>query len=105
MTTASSGENAEEQKEEDIQQEIVSAVEEAAKEGVVDEQEREMIESVIEFRDTTVGQIMTSRPEIMGLEISAKLPEVKAALEESMAGKPVANAETKAYGCSIKYAH
>jgi len=29
---------------------------------------------------------------------------VKAALEESMAGKPVANAETKAYGCSIKYA-
>ena len=42
-------------------------VEEGEKEGVVDEEEREMIESVIEFRDTTVGQIMTARPEIVGL--------------------------------------
>src|SRR5262249_29267915 len=58
-------------------------VEEAAKEGVVDEQEREMIESVIEFRDTTVGQIMTPRPEIIGLEITAQLLEVKKTLEES----------------------
>src|SRR5436190_20368210 len=82
-STASSGENPEEQKEEEIQQEIVSAVEEAAKEGVVDEAEREMIESVIEFRDTHVGQIMTSRPEIIGLESTAKLDEVKRALEES----------------------
>lgn len=29
---------------------------------------------------------------------------VKAALTEAMAGKPVANATTKAYGCSVKYA-
>ena len=56
-----------------IEQEILSAVEEGQKEGVVDEQEREMIESVIEFRDTTVGQIMTPRPEIIGLEIGATL--------------------------------
>lgn len=30
---------------------------------------------------------------------------VKVALEEAMAGKPVANAQTRAYGCSIKYEH
>jgi peroxiredoxin len=30
---------------------------------------------------------------------------VKVALEEAMAGKPVENAQTRAYGCSIKYAH
>ncbi len=29
---------------------------------------------------------------------------VKVALEEAMAGKPVANAKTKPYGCSVKYA-
>ena len=29
---------------------------------------------------------------------------VKSALEESMAGKPVSTAQTKAYGCSVKYA-
>jgi len=38
-------------------------------------------------------------------DIKGSTNYVKAALEESMAGKPVANAETKAYGCSIKYAH
>ena len=48
-----------------IEQEILSAVEEGEKEGVVDEQERQMIESVIEFRDTQAGQIMTARPEIV----------------------------------------
>lgn len=29
---------------------------------------------------------------------------VKAALDEAMAGKPVTTAETKSYGCSVKYA-
>jgi hypothetical protein len=28
---------------------------------------------------------------------------VKAALDEAMAGKPVSNANTKPYGCSVKY--
>ena len=28
-----------------------------------------MIESVIQFRDTTAGQIMTARPEIVGLRL------------------------------------
>jgi putative hemolysin len=83
ISSASRGEDPVVQKEEDIAQEIVSAVEEAEKEGVVDETEREMIESVIEFRDTHVGQIMTSRPDIMALESASTLQEVKKALEES----------------------
>jgi peroxiredoxin len=37
-------------------------------------------------------------------DIKSSTNYVKAALEEAMAGKPVSNAETKAYGCSIKYA-
>jgi hypothetical protein len=28
---------------------------------------------------------------------------VKVALEESLSGKPVTNANTKPYGCSVKY--
>ena len=66
-----------------IEQEILDVVEEGQKEGVVDQQEREMIESVIEFRDTQVGQIMTARPEIVALELHASLAEVKRTLEES----------------------
>ncbi len=67
----------------EIEQEIMSVVEEGEKEGVVDVDEREMIESVIEFRDTQAGQIMTARPEIVGLELQASLTEVKRTLEES----------------------
>jgi CBS domain containing-hemolysin-like protein len=66
-----------------IEQEILDVVNQGQKEGIVDQQEREMIESVIEFRDTQVGQIMTARPEIVALEIHASLPEVKRTLEES----------------------
>ena len=68
---------------EEIEQEILSVVEEGEKEGVVDEQEREMIESVIEFRDTTAAQIMTPRPEVVAIEQSAALQQVKQIIEES----------------------
>lgn len=66
-----------------IEQQILSAVEEGEKEGVVDVEEREMIKSVIEFHDTTAGQIMTSRPEIIALPVEATLAEVKQLIEAS----------------------
>jgi putative hemolysin len=66
-----------------IQQEILSVVEEGEKEGVVGEEEREMIESVIQFRATTTGQIMTARPEVIALPLDSALPAVKQTLEES----------------------
>jgi CBS domain containing-hemolysin-like protein len=66
-----------------IEQEILSVVEEGQKEGVVDAQAREMIESVIEFRDTQVGQIMTPRPEIVAIEVHSNLSEVQRTLIES----------------------
>lgn len=68
---------------EQIEEEILSAVEEGAKEGIVDEQEREMIESVIEFRDTTAGEIMTPRPEIVAIELPASITDVKQIVEQS----------------------
>ena len=37
-------------------------------------------------------------------DIKSSTNYVKAALEEAMAGKPISNAQTKAYGCSVKYA-
>ena len=36
-------------------------------------------------------------------DISSSTNYVKVALDESMAGKPVSNATTKPYGCSVKY--
>jgi putative hemolysin len=69
--------------EQEIQQDILSAVEEGEKEGVVDEEERQMIERVIAFYDTTAGQIMTARPEMVALETDATLAEVKKLIEQS----------------------
>ena len=68
---------------EQFEQEILSAVEEGEKEGVVGEEEREMIESVIQLRATTAGQVMTARPEIIALPLNATLATVKQTLEES----------------------
>ncbi|MGD0141484.1 MAG: hemolysin family protein [Tepidisphaeraceae bacterium] len=73
----------EEQSESQIDDEIMSAVEEGEKEGVVDEQEREMIESVIEFRDTTAGHIMTPRQDVVAIPVDVPLEQVKNAIEES----------------------
>lgn len=66
-----------------IDNEILSAVEEGEKEGFVDEQEREIIESVIEFRDTTASHIMTPRQDIAALPIHATLEQVKNCIEQS----------------------
>jgi putative hemolysin len=64
-------------------EQILSVVEEGEKVGVVDEQEREMIESVIEFRDTTAGHVMISRPDVVSLPVNATLQQVKEAIEKS----------------------
>jgi CBS domain containing-hemolysin-like protein len=57
------------------QEELLNVVEEGEKEGVVDEEEREMITSVLEFRDTTTGEIMTPRTEVVGIDTRSSLSE------------------------------
>lgn len=75
------GPQSEEQEQREIEDQILTAVEEGEKEGLVDEQEREMIESVIEFRDATAGEVMTARPDIVALRADTPLSQVKAAIE------------------------
>jgi magnesium and cobalt transporter len=72
-----------EQLEEEIEAEILSVIEEGEKEGVVDESAKEMIESVIEFSDTTAGQVMTARPDIVALPIDSPLSQIRQTIEES----------------------
>ena len=69
--------------EQQIEQDILAAVEEGEEQGVVDEQEREMIESVIEFHDSTAGQIMTARPDIAAIDVKSNLQQVRRTIEES----------------------
>jgi CBS domain containing-hemolysin-like protein len=68
---------------EEIGEEILSVVDQGQKEGVVDPLERAMIESVIRFRETSAGQIMTPRPEMVTIELPATLADVRRIVEGS----------------------
>jgi putative hemolysin len=68
---------------EQIEQEILSVVEEGEKDGVVDRQERVIIESAIGFHDTPVTQIMTQRAEIQAIPADASLARVKAVIQQT----------------------
>ena len=67
---------------EEIEEELRHVVEEAERGGHVDETERDMIESVVELRHTTVEQIMTPRTEVQALEYTDDLNEVKQLIDE-----------------------
>ena len=64
---AGASESTEETEEEDAKQEILHAAAEGAAEGLVDEEEVEMIESVMEFGDIDAAQIMTPRTDVFAL--------------------------------------
>jgi putative hemolysin len=52
-------------------------------EGIIEEEERELIQSAIQFGDTRVGEVMTPRTEIVGLPISATVREARNVIIES----------------------
>lgn len=57
------------------QEELLNVFAEGEKQGLVDEVEKDMIASVLEFRNTTAEEIMTPRTEVVGLEADTRLPE------------------------------
>jgi len=52
-------------------------------EGIIEEEERELIQSAIQFGDTRVGEVMTPRTEIVGLPITATVREARNVIIES----------------------
>lgn len=62
--------------------ELLSVVTEREREGHIDESERDMIEAVVEFRSTTVEQIMTPRTEIDALAYTDDLESVLAFVDD-----------------------
>ena len=66
----------------DLEHDLMSAVLEMEREGTVDEEEKEMIESVIELRDTLVEQIMTPRTDVVGISKDSTLDEIKVLIRD-----------------------
>ena len=61
------------QAQEEKQEELLSVVEQGKIEGVVDEEEMEMIENVLELSDTTAEEIMTPRTDMIGVDAEQDL--------------------------------
>ena len=64
-----------------VDEEILDAVSEGEDAGVVDDQQRELIEKVIEFRNVTVDEAMTIRQNITALPASASFSDVLHTIE------------------------
>jgi CBS domain containing-hemolysin-like protein len=52
-------------------------------EGILEEEEGELIHSIIEFGDTLVGEVMTPRPDIVAVPADATVREVRDVMVES----------------------
>lgn len=63
----------EDQTQEEKHDEFLSSVEQSKAEGFVDEEELEMIENVLDLSETTAGEIITPRTEVVALEVESDL--------------------------------
>jgi CBS domain containing-hemolysin-like protein len=70
--------------------ELLGIVETAADEGVVEHQERELIESIIEFGDTVAREVMMPRPDIVTVDNDATVTQaLDIAIEHGYSRLPV----------------
>src|SRR6476469_10185850 len=69
--------------EESIEEEIRTIVSEGHREGLLEEEAREMIEGVIELGDANVSHIMTPRTDIQMVQINTRWDEVVESVIES----------------------
>lgn len=69
--------------EQEHEAELLSLVEVSEREGGLEEDVRDMIEAVVEFRSTTVEEIMTPRTQVQALEYTDDLAAVEAVAREA----------------------
>lgn len=75
---------------EEIKDEILSAALAGENEGVIDEQTKDVIKNLIEFRDVCVGEVMTPRPDVVYVDASDDLQTMlRKALEHQFSRLPV----------------
>lgn len=65
-----------EEQHEEKQEEFLTGLEQHRTEGVLDEEEQEMIENVLELSNSTADEIMTPRTDIVAVEVNSDLHKV-----------------------------
>ena len=76
-------ENGEEDEQEDIGDDIQALIDVGEAEGILEQEEGELIHSIIEFGDTRVSEVMTPRPDIVAIAESATVREARDIIIES----------------------
>ncbi len=72
------------------EEEILALAEEAAEAAVIEESERELIESIIDFGDTVVREVMVPRPDVVSVDSTATVrATVDRAIQVGMSRLPV----------------
>ncbi len=72
-----------ETEEEDSGDDLQALIDVGEEEGIIEEEEGELIQSIIEFGDTRVNEVMTPRTEISALPITATVREARDEIIES----------------------
>ena len=76
-------EDGDEEDDEDTADDIQALIDVGEAEGILEEKEGELIHSIIEFGDTTVGEVMTPRPDIVALPLTATVRGARDIIMES----------------------
>ncbi len=72
-----------EEQHEEKQEEFLTNLEQHRTEGALDEEEQEMIENVLELRNSTAIEIMTPRTDIIAIEVNSDLQKVLDTITEA----------------------
>lgn len=72
-----------EEDDDDTADDIQALIDVGAAEGILEEEEGELIHSILEFGDTSVGEVMTPRPDIVALPTTASVREARDVIIDS----------------------
>ena len=75
--------NGDEEEEQDTEDDIQALIDVGEAEGILEEEEGELIHSILEFGDTRVSEVMTPRPDIVAVPASATVREARDVMIES----------------------
>lgn len=76
-------ENGEDEEEQDTEDDIQALIDVGEAEGILEEEEGELIHSILEFGDTHVSEVMTPRPDIVAVPAGATVREARDVMIES----------------------
>ena len=86
------------------EEELENLLDTAEDEGVIDENETELLQSALEFTDLDAGDILTPRIDVVGFEINDSIDEILAVISESQFSRYPVYEKTVDHVVGILYA-